>query len=105
MSLQQALEIPAFSLAVPPAISYLQRLGSPPAASSPPVPPQPAAHGSSWMQRLHENQRSHRVVLARYWVLPSCSSADSNLLFSNVTSPFALATVMHNFYSVYKSML
>lgn len=38
-------------------------------------------------------------------MLPGCSSDDSRWHFSNVTSPFALPTIMHNFYSLYKSTL
>ena len=38
------LGIPPLNLAIPPAISYLQRLDNLPAAGSPPVSPHPAGH-------------------------------------------------------------
>lgn len=44
MSPLWALDVPPLSLAIPPAISYLQRLHNLPAAGSPPVSPHPAGH-------------------------------------------------------------
>lgn len=61
-------------------------------------------YGSSWMQELHQNQRSPHVFIGRCSMLPSCSSAGSHLLISSVTSPF-VPTIMHNSYRVYNGAL